>query len=73
MSLREDEARTEQILTILNATKRPVVLRVIELEALLENRGTNLIATGFYKLQLEHARAEVDYHNRIIESEAWRR
>lgn len=73
MSTREDEARSEQILTVLNATRRPILIRVKELEDKLDKRSINLISEGFYKLQLEHARAEVDYLNRIIESEAWRK
>lgn len=73
MSAYTEEERIERILTILNGLRRPIQLRVIELESFLNNRNTNVISEGFYKLQLENARAELDYLNRIIESEAWRK
>lgn len=73
MNLQEDEERIERNLVILNGVRRPIIDRISELEGLLSNRGSNLISTGFYELRLEHARAELDYINRIIESEAWRK
>ena len=73
MNAREEEERIDRNLVILNGVRRPIMNRVSELESLLSNRESNLISKGFYELRLEHARAEVDYLNRIIESEAWRR
>lgn len=68
----DEEERISKVITILNGLRRPLVHRMKELEESLQMYGLNMITADFYRLQLQHVRAEVDYLNNLIESQTWR-